>query len=84
MVRSAVCSIARCDLLDTFVGFFPFRGVKVAFNTRLKKKHLMEEGGKISARLAQPQVSQSFAYVLLSVTSLSQTDWDFIHPFFRQ
>ena len=44
----------------------------------------MEEGGKISARLAQPQVSQSFAYVLLSVTSLSQTDWVFIHPFFRQ
>ena len=28
--------------------------LKVAFNTRLKKKHLLEEGGKMSARLAQP------------------------------
>ena len=43
--------------------------LKVAFNTRLKKKHLMEEGGKMSARLAKPQVSRFTVYVLLSVTT---------------
>ena len=57
---------------------------KVAFTTHVKKKHLMEEGGKISARLAQPQVSQFIVYVLLRVTDLSETDWVFIHPFVRQ
>ena len=36
-------------------------------NTPLKKKHLMGEGGKMSARLARPQVSQSFVHFLLSV-----------------
>ena len=58
--------------------------LKVAFNTRLKKEHLMEEGGKISTGLARPQVSQFTVYVLLSVNDLSQTDWVFIHPFVRQ
>ena len=43
---------------------------KVAFNTRLKKKHLMEGGGKISARLAQPQLSQFIVYVLFNNYSL--------------
>ena len=57
---------------------------KVAFNTRLKKKRLMEEGGKISTRLARRQVSQFTVYVLLSVTDLSQTDWVFVHPFVCQ
>ena len=44
----------------------------------------MEEGVKISERLAQPQVSQFILYVLLRVTDLSETDWVFIHPFVRQ
>ena len=58
--------------------------LKVAFNNCLKKEHLMEEGGKISERLAQPQASQFIVYVLLRVTDLSETDWVFIHPFVRQ
>ena len=58
--------------------------LKVAFNNCLKKEHLMEEGVKISERLAQPQVSQFILYVLLRVTDLSETDWVFIHPFVRQ
>ena len=44
----------------------------------------MEEGGKISTRLARRQVSQFTVYVLLSVTDLSQTDWVFVHPFVCQ
>ena len=44
----------------------------------------MEEGGKISARLARPQVSQFIVYVLLRVADLSETDWVFTHPFVRQ
>ena len=56
---------------------------KVTFNTRVKKKHLMEEGGIISARLARPLVSHFSVCVVLSVINLSQTDWVFIHPFVR-
>ena len=40
--------------------------LKVAFDIR--EKHLMEEGGKMSARLARPQVIQSTVYVLLRIT----------------
>ena len=78
-IRSPGCLIPRF-----FSASFLSVELKVAFNTRLKKKHPMEEGGKMTARLARPQDSHFTVYVLLSVTILSQTDWVFIHPFVRQ
>ena len=41
--------------------------LKVAFTNHVKKKHLMEEGGKMRVRLARPQVSRCTVYVLVSV-----------------
>ena len=48
-IRSPGCLIPRF-----FSASFLSVELKVAFNTRLKKKHLIEEGGKMSARLAKP------------------------------
>ena len=83
-IRSPGCSIPRWTYSILFSASFLSVEHKVAFTTHVKKKHLMEEGGKISARLARPQVSQFIVYVLLRVADLSETDWVFIHPFVRQ